>query len=332
MKPAGSHQRVGLALWPGTPVKDTLGAARMADQANLDSVWITESTLAPGRDAISIMGAVASTTFKVRIASGIINIFTRTPTLVASTAATLDELSNGRIILGLGTGHRDPITNWHSVKFEKSLTRMREYVEVVRQILSGEPVNYHGKIVEVKGFKLAVPHNRRVLIYIAAVGPKMAQLAGTIGDGVLMTLNTVKQLRALVGHAARAASASKKSVDTAAYILSCITEDREAGYQTATRVLALYCSAPSYTKAFAAAGYGKEATEIARLWHNGDREGAAKTVGQQMVRDFAAIGVHETLQKVTEYRNSGIDLPIVSIVYTEDFEKSLNRLFCELRS
>ncbi len=332
IKSSRPKERTGLALWPGTPVRETLKAAKLANLAGLDSVWVTESTLAPGRDAISILGALAATTSRVKLATGIINIFTRTPTLVASTAATLDELSSQRLILGLGTGHRDPITNWHSVKFEKPLTRMREYVEVIRRILKGELISYEGQTVNVEGFKLAVPNIRRVPIYIAAVGTKMAQLAGTIGDGVLVTLNTVKQLRSLVGHAARAASASKNALDTAAYVLSCISEDRDAGLETARRVLAMYSSAPFYTKVFVAAGYEKEAMEIAGLWRIGDRERATEAVSEQMLRDFVAVGVHETLQKVTEYRNSGVDLPIISMVYTPYFEKSLTRLLRELRS
>ncbi len=330
MNPSGSDERLGLALWPGTPVKDTLRAARLADQANLDSVWITESTLAPGRDAVSIMGAVAATTFKIRIASGIINIFTRTPTLLASTAATLDELSNGRAILGLGTGHSDPITNWHSVRFERPLVRMREYVEVIREILGGETISYNGKTVTVKEFKLGLPNPRRIPIYIAAVGTKTAQLAGTIGDGVLISLSSIKQVRALVGHVARAARISKRGVETAAYILSGIAETREDASQAAQRVLAMYSTAPFYAKVFSEAGYQKEAAETASLWQTGHKERAAAAVSERMVRDFAAVGVHETLQKATEYRNSGIDLPIISMVYGVDFEKSLSKLFREL--
>ena len=308
------------------PPQETLSVGKLADEAGLDSLWVTESTLAPGRDAVSILGGLSAVTSKVKLASGIINIFTRTPTLIASTCATLDELSNGRAVLGLGTGHRDPLTKWHSVSFEKPITRMREYVELIRAILGGGTVKYYGRTVTVRNFKLAVKPLRQVPIYLAAVGPKMAELAGRIADGALITMNTLPQLRKLLTIACTTSGNVGRVLDVAAYALSFISEDQEANLRSARRVLAMYCSAPFYNKVFGDAGYEKEAREIARLWNADDKEGAYELVSEQMIRSFAAVGVDEAVKMVEEYRRAGVLLPIVSMVYTEGFEKSVSRL------
>ncbi len=326
-----SPRRVGLALWPGTPIGDTLEVAKLADQRGLDSIWVTESTLAPGRDAVSILGAMAATTSKIKLATGIINIFTRTPTLIASTVATIDEISNRRAILGLGTGHAYPITNWHSVKFDKPLTRAREYVETIRRILKGERVDYEGRTVKIRGFKLAIaPPRKEVPIYLAAVGPGTARLAGEVGDGVLITMNTVNQLKKLVQIAKNRAADFGRIIDTAALVLSCVAEDHDVGLRTTRRVLALYSSAPFYHKVFVDAGYGEEADEVARLWNSGDREAAAENVSDRMVLDFAAVGLEQVGNMVRKYREAGVKLPIISLIYTEGFDRSITELFREL--
>lgn len=330
MKLSNDENRLGLALWPGTPAKETLRIGKLADEAGLDSLWITESTLAPGRDAISILGALSTVTSRAKLATGIINIFTRSPTLIASTAATLDELSEGRAVLGLGTGHQDPLTRWHSVRFEKPVTRMQEYVEVIRRVLEGGKVHYHGTTVTVQDFKLAVKPQRQVPIYLAAVGPKMARLAGEIGDGALVTMNTLTQLKKLINVATTTANNRGRILDVAAYSLSFISEDEEANVQAAKRVLAMYCSATFYNKVFTAAGYEKEAGEIARLWASNEREAAYDLVTNRMIRDFAALGADETVKMVRNYREAGVTLPIMSLVHAEDFEQSVTRLFSQL--
>lgn len=330
MRVSNNEHRLGLALWPGTPAKETLRIGKLADEAGLDSIWITESTLAPGRDAISILGALSAVTSRTKLATGIINIFSRSPTLIASTAATLDELSNGRAVLGLGTGHQDPLTRWHSVRFEKPVTRMREYVEIVRMVLEGGIVQYHGTTVTIEGFKLAVKPQRQVPIYLAAVGPKMAELAGEIADGALITMNTLPQLKKLLNIATTTARGRGRKLDGAAYSLSFISEDQEANVRTAKRVVAMYCSATFYNKVFTAAGYEKEASEIARLWAANDRETSYELVTERMIRDFAALGVDETVNMVRNYREGGVTLPIISLVHMENFEQSVTKLFSQL--
>ncbi len=208
---------------------------------------------------------------------------------------------------------------------------MREYVETIRLVLGGGTVNYHGTTLAVDGFNLAVKPRRVTPIYVAAVGLKMARLAGEIADGALITLNTLPQLKKLVAEATNAKERSGK-LDVAAYGLSFISEDMDKNLKAARRVLAMYCSAPFYNKVFVNAGYGKEAREIARLWAANQRDAAYELVNERMIRDFAALGADESVKMVENYRLEGVNLPIVSVVYTDDFEKSCSKLFSQLRA
>ncbi len=330
MNSFGGEKRVGVAVWPGTPARETLRVGRLAEEAGFDSVWVTESTLSPGRDSISILGALSTVTSRLRIGTGIVNVFTRTPTLIASTAATLDELSDGRMMLGLGTGHRDAVSNWHSVPFEMPLPRLREYVESIRAILAGGPVNYKGKTVKIQDFSLAVSVQRPVPIYVAAVGPGTARLAGEVADGMLITMNTLPQVKKLLDIATTAARDRGRILDVAAYVLSFISQDHGANMAMARRVLAMYCSAPFYNKVFVAAEYDQQAREIARLWALGDEEAACGQVSDQMVRSFAALGINEVRRMVEKCRDAGVALPIVSLVHPDNFEANVSRLFSEI--
>jgi alkanesulfonate monooxygenase SsuD/methylene tetrahydromethanopterin reductase-like flavin-dependent oxidoreductase (luciferase family) len=307
---------------------------KLGDRAGIDSLWVTESTLVPGRDSISTIGALAASTSRIKLATGIMNIFTRTSTLIASTVATLDELSKGRMILGLGTGHKDPLTHWHSVKFEHPLTRMKESVEVIRAILSAETVDYKGRTVSIRGFKLAMNSTRRLVpIYIAAVGEEMAKLAGKVGDGVLVTMKPVKQLKTFLDYALQASqTVHSKGFQTAAYVLSFISEDQEANLGAARRVIATYCAAPFYNRVFVNAGYEREAHEISTYWNTGHKDSAAQAVTERMIGDFASIGIEEAIRTTEKYRKQGVNLPILSVVYGPDFDKSASKLFRELQT
>ena len=121
-------------------------------------------------------------------------------------------------------------------------------------------------------------------------------------------------------------------VDIAAYSLSFVSEDQEENVRTAKRILAMYCSATFYNKGFTAAGYEKEAGEIARLWAANDKETAYEMVTERMIRDFAALGVEETVKTVRYYREEGVTLPVMSLVQVRDFEQLVTRLFSQLET
>lgn len=178
--------RVGICFQDRPSVHEQLRLASYAERKGFDSVWICETRLV--RDAISVLGGLSTVTKKIKLGTGVINSWTRGPALTAMTFATLDEMSPGRVILGLGA-YWDPLAWKQGIDRRKPLRAMREYVEVVRRLLKLENVTYEGEIVKVRDLTLDLGYGqprtpKRVPIYIGATGLKMAELTGGIADGI----------------------------------------------------------------------------------------------------------------------------------------------------
>src|SRR5262249_38604424 len=148
-----------------------------------ESLWSGENW---GRDNVTLLSYVAAHTDRIGVGTSIMNVFSRSPALIAQTAATLDELSGGRASIGLGTSGALVIEQWHGVPYRKPLQRTREYIEIIRLALSGERVNYDGEIFHLQRFRLGFnPPRTNIPIYVAALGPKNVELTGELADGWL---------------------------------------------------------------------------------------------------------------------------------------------------
>src|SRR5919198_6279337 len=177
----------------GVSGEDQMKLAQEADRLGYDSIWAAE---AYGSDAATVMAWLAANTKSAKIASGIFQMPARTPAMTAMTAATLDNISAGRFVLGLGISGPQVVEGWHGQPFEKPLRRTREYVSIVRKALSRETLTYEGEFYTLplpggpgKPLKLIIkPVQQRIPIYIAAIGPKNTALAAEIADGWLPTM------------------------------------------------------------------------------------------------------------------------------------------------
>src|SRR3954464_14926750 len=176
----------------GLTAEEQLKLVRDAESVGFDSVWAAE---AYGSDTATVLAWLAANTEKIKIGSAIFQMPGRSPAMTAMTAATLDNLSNGRMILGLGSSGPQVAEGWHGQRFAKQLARTREYVEILRKALARERLEYDGEIYELplpdgpgKALKLMIaPVQERIPIYIAAIGPKNTQLTGEIADGWMPT-------------------------------------------------------------------------------------------------------------------------------------------------
>jgi alkanesulfonate monooxygenase SsuD/methylene tetrahydromethanopterin reductase-like flavin-dependent oxidoreductase (luciferase family) len=167
--------------WSDLKTEELVETARLAEELGYHSIWVPEMW---GRDAFSILGLIAANTKRIKLSTGIIPVFSRSPAVIAQTAATLDEISGGRMMLGLGTSGPAVIENWHGVPFDKPLQRTREYVEIIKMILGGGRVDYEGEIFSLKGFRLQFQPLRSVIpVLVAAIGPRNVRLAGESADG-----------------------------------------------------------------------------------------------------------------------------------------------------
>src|ERR671936_433005 len=220
----------------GLTNEDQLALVREAEAAGYDSVWAAE---AYGSDAATVLAWLAAQTSRIKLGSAIFQIPARSPAMTAMTAATLDQLSNGRFRLGLGPSGPQVSEGWHGVRFGRQLQRTREYVEVVRKALARERVEYHGETIELplpdgpgKALKLTIGTvQERIPIYLAAIGPKNTALAGEIADGWIPTLFSpehVAEFRPLLEEGAARAGRSLDGFDIAPTVNVMVTYDVEA--------------------------------------------------------------------------------------------------------
>jgi F420-dependent oxidoreductase-like protein len=286
----------------------------LADHLGFDSVWIPEAW---GRDAFTLLAALAMDTRSIRLATGIVNVFSRTPAIVAQSIASLDELSGGRAILGLGASGPRVVEQWHGLKFENVLQRTREFVDVVRLILSGDRVSYDGQIYKLNGFSLAFqPPRSDIPIFLAAIGPANTRLTGEIADGWLPIFASRKLLAAgdeYLTEGATAANRSRNQITVAAYIPALLGS---RGPELVRRHIAFYVGAMGsfYYRQMVRGGWEREAAAIRERWQAGDSSAARELVGDEIVGALAITGNPEDgRRRLAEFRRQGIDLPVLAV-------------------
>src|SRR5262245_48035803 len=180
--------------WQGPMNYDqALARVRLAEEAGVDTAWVAEAW---GRDCFTLLALMARETQRMQLGTGIVNTYSRTPAALAQHFATLDELSGGRMVIGLGTSGHRVIEHWHGVPFQPSLTRLREYVEIIRMILAGEPLKYHGRVFRLdRGFRLRfAPLRSSIPIFIAALTPKSVLQTARIADGWMPVMIPLTEL------------------------------------------------------------------------------------------------------------------------------------------
>src|SRR5437868_6600235 len=235
-------------LIPGTEPADHLQVVQEAERLGYDSVWTAE---AYGSDAATVLGWLAAGTSRIRLGSAIFQIPGRSAAMTAMTAATIDELSGGRMMLGIGSSGPQVAEGWHGQRFGRQLQRTREYVSVVRKALARKRLEYEGETIVLplpdgpgKPLKLMIsPVQERIPIYLAAIGPKNTALAGEIADGWIPTFFSpehVSQFRELLEEGAARSGRSLDGFDIAPTVNAYISDDQELARNLMRPVLALY--------------------------------------------------------------------------------------------
>ncbi|MXZ68458.1 MAG: LLM class flavin-dependent oxidoreductase [Acidimicrobiia bacterium] len=220
-------------------------AVRM-EELGYDSVWVCETRTA--RDAISVMGAIAYSTNRIKVGSGVVNSWTRPASLMALTFATLDELAPDRMLLGIGA-YWDPLAWKQGIDRRKPVRQMREYIEVTRRLLALETVTYEGELVAVRDLRLDLGHGvaripKRVPIYVGATGPQMLALSGELADGVMLngftSLTYLADALRRIDRGARRSGRRVDDLDLPQTIVVAMDEDEEKALEVATRMTTMY--------------------------------------------------------------------------------------------
>ena len=312
---------------------DLIAVAQAADQLGYHSFWTGESW---GRDAFTILTMLACHTERIGLGTGIVTVYSRTPGLIAQSIASLDCISKGRAILGLGSSGRIVIEDWHGVKFDHPVARTREYMEIVRLALSGDRVNYEGRFYDLKRFRMGVsPVQERVPVYVASLGLRNLQLTGELADGWLpiwMHREKLPEIKQPLSDAATAAGRSVEDITTAPQILCCATDDGEAlasAKAQARSHMAFYIGGMGqyYYDLFCRYGYRDEGDAVRMAWAEGDRGRAAACITDDMIENITVIGSPvECRQKISRFRDNGVDMPIVAFPHGTDRETMLGTL------
>tara|TARA_B100000315_G_scaffold19748_2_gene17386 strand:+ start:4448 stop:5485 length:1038 start_codon:yes stop_codon:yes gene_type:complete len=317
----------------GISFEDMISVAQRADELGYDALWTGESW---GMDAFTVLTAVACHTRSLRLGTGIVTVYSRTPSMIAQSIASLDLVSEGRAILGLGTSGRAVIEDWHGVPFQYPLQRTREYMNIIRQALAGERVNHEGRFFRVRRFRLgASPVQPRIPIYLASLGPKNLQLTGELADGWLPIWVHQGHLAGLKEQVAKGAALAGRDVSeiTVAPQIMCHVADGAEDLADATRRVRAHMTyyiggmGSYYYDLFSRFGYQAEADGLRKAWAAGDRSGAAASISDEMLDNIAIIGDAATCRaKLDQFRRSGADMPLVAFPRGSSFTAMLRTL------
>jgi alkanesulfonate monooxygenase SsuD/methylene tetrahydromethanopterin reductase-like flavin-dependent oxidoreductase (luciferase family) len=287
---------------------------KLAEELGYESAWVAEGH---GGDQFSILSACAVQTERILLGTSISSIFVRSVPTIAMAAASVDHLSGGRLILGLGSSHKVQVEPEHGVVYRKPVQRMRESVEIIRTLLRDGQVSYQGQEIAIASFDLWFePLRREIPIYLSAVFPQMLETCGEIAQGTILVWSTPESGRQSAEHVAigaRRAGRDPAEVDIVSLLPCSVAEDRREAIDRVRPAAAFYAGFfPRYNRLMAESGFAEAAAAIRQAWLTGDREGATRLVPDDMVQALSIAGpAADSRQKLEAYRESGIRLPVI---------------------
>jgi F420-dependent oxidoreductase-like protein len=313
---------VHIGYWGlGLTSEDQLEIVREAERLDYDSVWTAE---AYGSDSATILGWIAGLTEKIKIGSAIFQMPGRSPAMTAMTAATLDQLSGGRMLLGIGSSGPQVSEGWHGVRFAHQLARTREYIAIVRKALDRERLEFSGEHFELplpdgpgKALKLTIATvQERMPIYLAAIGPKNTALAGEIADGWIPTLlspEALPELRKSLEEGAQRSGRSLDGFDIAPTVNVMVTDDQDGARDATRPFVALYVGGMGsrkqnfYNALMRRYGFEEAAEKVQDLYLEGKKEEAAAALPNEFLDQVALIGPRDVVrERLRVYKDAGV--------------------------
>jgi F420-dependent oxidoreductase-like protein len=326
---------VHIGYWGlGLTREDQLAIVQEAERLDYDSVWTAE---AYGSDSATILGWIAGLTTKIKIGSAIFQMPGRSPAMTAMTAATLDQLSDGRMLLGIGSSGPQVSEGWHGVRFGQQLGRTREYIEIVRKALAREKLEYAGKHFTLplpdgpgKALKLTIaPVQASIPIYLAAIGPKNTALAGEIADGWIPTLVSpehLPELKESLEEGAARAGRSLDGFDIAPTVNVYVSDDIEKGRDVMRPFIALYVGGMGsrdknfYNNLVQRYGFEDAAKKVQDLYLEGRRDEAMAALPDELIDLVSLNGPADKVRdRLRVYREAGVGtLGITPMAWTRE--------------
>jgi probable F420-dependent oxidoreductase len=312
MERTTKNVRLGLTLPLGSAA-DAVPTAQFAREHGYEEAWLAEVA---GGDAYALAGALAAGVPGMRIGTAVVPAQTRTPMMHAMAAMTLSQLTGGNFILGLGLSSPNIVHDWGGQPYDQPLTRMREHIEVLRKMLSGEKTDYQGKTLSVKRFKLGGVPTGTVPIYLGALNEQMLRLTGELCDGVVLNMVPERALPQVLG-AVRAGAEAKgrdpNQIEVIARLHVVMTDDVDAGRSLVRNAFGAYAATPGYNRAFAWMGFASEAKQIRECFAKGDRAGVAASLSDDLCAAMAVVGDAQAVRaRVRAYAQQGVDVCVIN--------------------
>jgi F420-dependent oxidoreductase-like protein len=340
---------VAIGYWGmGLTAAQQLDIAHTAEDLGYDSIWAAE---AYGSDAATVLAWLAGSTSRIKLGAGIFQIPGRSAAMTAMTAATIDQLSGGRMLLGLGTSGPQVSEGWHGVRFPHQVERTRDYVAVVRMALAHKKVEYSGETLQLplpdgpgKALKLTIrPVQEHIPIYLAVLGPKNVALAGEIADGwlpVFFSPEHVSKLRAPLEEGAARAGRTLDGFRICPQVNVMISDDIASARDTMRPVLALYIGGMGsreqnfYNRLVSSYGFESAAREVQELYLDGKRVAAMEALPDELIDMTCLVGPRDRVrERMRAFRDAGVETLIVSpMTFDPDERQRQLRLVAELNT
>jgi alkanesulfonate monooxygenase SsuD/methylene tetrahydromethanopterin reductase-like flavin-dependent oxidoreductase (luciferase family) len=318
---------LGSFIGVGKSLETALQRVELAERLAYESVYITHIA---GRDSVTTLMAYAARSERVRLGTGVMPIYSRTPVATAQSFATLDEYSGGRAIIGLGVSHRPAVEAWYGQTIEKPLREMREYVGIVRAILRDDDPP-QGERFRSSFHFMGYTARAEVPIYLAGLSPGMLRLSGEIADGVVLWLCTPDYIRDVVvpsvSEGREKAGKSLEGFDIVAAVPSAVTSAPDEARARLRTELIPYFSLPFYRAMIERSGYDDDIAGYDRGMREGGPDAAGGAISDRFLNDLGAIGAAErAAASVRRYAESGATSPCVGAVPKTDFDATLEAL------
>ena len=321
--------------WQGKlDFKAAIEHAKIADAAGIHSIWVAEAW---GRDAFTLLTLLAEHTAKVQLATSIVNIYSRTPAALAQHFGTLDELSHGRMIIGLGTSGPNVIEHFHGVPFNPPLTRMKEYVEIINMIMARTPLNYDGRLFKLqRGFTMRFePPRKHIPIWIASLNQRSVEFTAKKADGwlpVMIPISSLKKTIADFRAIAVAAGREPRAVAVKAPGRVTVTASADRAVAGHAATVAFYAARMGtfYSEQLTRFGFGDEVRKVKQAWEAGGSKAGAAALSPKLLGELGyAGGVEGAIERLHAQDEAGVDLHPVEIDpggKPGEFEKIVARL------
>jgi len=310
--------------------RDIIECAKAAERAGFSHISVAESFY---RDGAALAAAIAANTTTIKLGTSVLPIYTRTPFQLAMATATLHELSGGRFAyLGLGVGYRSRTESYFGTRVQHPLSRIREYVEVIRLLLSGQEASHEGRLFQFHGFPPLVSGPLEVPVYFGSSGPRMLQLAGEIADGVVLnslaTPTHIQHARAALSQGALKAGRDPRKLTIAASVIYSVAEDIEEAERAAREDVLFYLGYPEINPILEQSGFLGEAETLRKASAEQGRERALALISRKMLDSMAIYGPPEVCRRrLRDLIQAGLELPIIRVSNVAYPEQEKRRVF-----